>query len=316
MNDDQVMTFDEDNHEYTINGTSFISVTQLLKKYNLSVNYTGIPANVLKQAATRGNAVHKALELFIGGDRSLLGIMDEIDLFNNYINARNINLGTAKAEQIYYDTHYKVAGTVDFQYLDGNDVVVADFKTTSTLHLDAVAWQLSIYNYLICKGDALSYYFNKLKVFHFVNNKLYVKDVYTVDYDAVKALLDANLRNDPVFNYVKTTKVISDADKLLVQQILNELEPYEQAVEKLNKELETVLERVKQNMINQKDYSYIEPKSFVLTYVAPQHRRSLDSSKVKKFLVQHGQDVDAFMRETITKDGVRIKRLKDFNSSD
>ncbi len=309
MNDDQVMLFDEESHEYTLNGTNFIPVTQLLKKYNLSANYTGIPANVLKKAAARGNAIHKALELYIGGDRSLLGVMNEVDLFNNYVNARNINLGTAKSEQIYYDTHYKVAGTVDFQYLDGNDVVVADFKTTSSLHLDAVAWQLSIYNYLICKGDALSYYFNKLKVFHFVNNKLYVKDVYTVDYDVVKALLDANLRDDPVFNYVKTTKVISDADKLLIQQILNELEPYEQAVEKLNKELDTVLERVKQNMVNQKDYNYIEPNSFALTYVAPQHRKSLDSSKVKNFLRQNGQDVDSYMKEIITKDSIRIRRL-------
>lgn len=309
MNNNQAIIFDEDSHEYTLNGISFTPVTQLLKKYNLSANYTGIPDNVLKKAAARGNAVHKALELYIGGDRSLLGVMNEVDLFNNYVNARNINLGTAKSEQIYYDTHYKVAGTVDFQYLDGNDVVVADFKTTSSLHLDAVAWQLSIYNYLICKGDALSYYFNKLKVFHFVNNKLYVKDVYTVDYDTVKALLDANLRDDPVFNYVKTTKVVSDADKLLIQQILNELEPYEQAVEKLNKELDTVLERVKQNMVNQKDYSYIEPNSFVLTYVAPQHRKSLDSSKVKKFLKQNGQDVDSYMKEIITKDSIRIRRL-------
>ena len=65
-----------------------------------------------------------------------------------------------------YDDLYQVAGTVDFQYEEGGENIIADFKTTSKIHYDAVTWQLSVYNYLISKGDVLTYYFKKLKVFH------------------------------------------------------------------------------------------------------------------------------------------------------
>lgn len=303
------MQFDDKTHSYIKNNVQYISVTQLLQKYNLSVDYGKVPAKILQQAATAGKAVHKALELYIGGDKSMINLVPEVQLFDNYINTRGINLSTAKSEEIVYDTHYKVAGTVDFQYIDSGDVIVADFKTTSSLHIDAVAWQLSVYNYLVCKGDVLSYYFNKLKVFHFVNGKLYVKDIYTVEYDAVKELLEANLRGDTTFTYVKTTKLISDADRLLITQILNEREPYEQALEKLNNELQTVLERVKENMVTQKDY-YVRTPDFILSYVAPQHRKSLNSKKVKEFLIKHGYDVNDFMNETVTKDRVKATKLK------
>lgn len=309
------MQFDEEKHEYTLGGNTFTSTTQLLKKYGLSADYTGIPDAVLQQAANKGKAVHKALELYIGGDRSMLGLLDEVDLFDNYVKVQNINLGNAKSEEVVYDTQYRIAGTVDFQYIDGSDVVIADFKTTSTLHLDSVAWQLSIYNYLVSKGDIMTYYFNKLKVFHFVNGKLYVKDVYTINYDTVKALFEANLNNDPVFNYVKSTKVITDSDSLLVKQLLTEIEIYESVIKKLDSELNIVLERVKENMIKQKDYSVRTPE-FSIVYVGPVHRKSLNTKKVKEFLIKHGEKVDDYMNETISKDSVRARLLTDVSLND
>lgn len=303
------MKFDEAKHEYTHNGSVYISTTQLLKKYGLSANYTGIPKAILDNAAKKGNAVHKGLELFIGGDQSMLGLLNEVDLLQNYVSLRGIDLTAAKSEQLVFDDVYKVAGTVDFQYVDGNENIIADFKTTSSLHLDAVAWQLSIYNYLVSKGDIMTYYFNKLKVFHFNSGKLYVRDVYMIEYEAVKALLEANQQNLPTFTYVKSTKVITSSNEILVAQILNELEAHQAVVDKLKKELSTVLDKVKENMIQQKDYTYDTP-DFVLTYVHPQNRRSLDSAKVKQHLTDAGLNVNDFMKETVTKDDVRAKLKK------
>jgi len=303
------MQFNEETHEYTHNGQQYISVTQLLKKYGLSADYTGIPATVLQKAATRGKSVHKALELFIGGDQSMLGLMDEVDLFHKYIGISNIDLTKAKSEQSYYDTAYKLAGTVDFQYDLNNEHTIADFKTTSSLHFDTVAWQLSIYNYLVTSGDIMSYYFNKLKVYHFTAGKLYVKDVYAVDYDQVKALLETNLQGLPAFTYVKTTKVISDTDSKLLLQLQKELVAHNEVVEQLEKQTNEILDRVKEEMIKQKDYFYRTP-DFDLMYTSPQHRKSLDTGAVKEYVTNTGGDIETLMKETTTKDGIKIRMKK------
>lgn len=303
------MKFNEEKHEYSHQGSIYTSATQLLKKYGLSADYTGIPAAVLQKAATRGKSVHKALELFVGGDQSMLGLMDEVDLFNKYVTMSNIDLTQAKAEQLYYDTNYKIAGTVDFQYDLNNEHIVADFKTTSSLHLDTVAWQLSIYNFLVTGGDIMNYYFNKLKVYHFTSGRLYVKDVYTVDYDQVKALLEANLQGLPDFVYVKTTKVISDADVQLLSQLSKEIVAHQAVLDELKKQQDTVLSSVKEEMIKQKDYFY-RSSEFDLIYTAPQIRRSLDNGAVKQYVADTGGDIEKLMKETTTKDGIRMRIKK------
>lgn len=308
MNNNDVMLFNEEKHEYTLNGVVYTSTTQLLKKYGLSADYVGIPEAIMQKAAAKGKDVHKGLELYIGGDKSMAGLLNEVKLFQDYITQAGIDLTHAKSESMVYDIHYQVSGTIDFQYIDGNDYIIADFKNTSTLHLDAVAWQLSIYNYLQTKGDVLSYYFNKLKVYHFTRGKLYVKDVYTVDYDTVKDLLECNLNKQPVFNYTKNNNLISTSDSVVVSQILRELETYNTAVKKLNDELKVILERVKTDMVTKKDYSVKTP-DFAITYVAPITRKSWNTTKIKSYLTTQGEDVEDYMNETTGADSIRIKSL-------
>jgi len=300
------MKFDEQKHEYERNGTVYTSVTQLLKKYGLSASYDGVPTDVLAKAANKGKTIHKYLELYINGDKSMLGTSSEVDLFDNYVKTRGIDLAMTKSEQIVYDDKYKIAGTVDVQYADGADSIIADFKTTSQLHVDAVAWQLSIYNYLLSKGDVMTYYFNKLKVFHYTGTKLYVKDIYLVDFDAVQQLLEANLRGDATFNYVKSTNLVGGSDEQLIGQILTELRSHKDVVDKLEGELDVLLDKVKQKMATTKDYSFYND-NYVINYVHPQTRQSLDQAKVKQFLIDKGEKVEDYTKTTTTKDGVKAE---------
>lgn len=298
------MNFDEQKHEYTHNNTKYTSVTELIRKYGLSANYDGVPPDVLAKAAARGKATHKSLEEYVKGNHAELNITSEVDLLHNYVQTRGIDMSTAKAEEIVYDDTYHIAGTVDFQYVDGPDRVVADFKTTSQLHVDAVAWQLSIYNFILAKGDIMTYYFNKLKVFHYTTSKLYVRDVYLVDYDAVKQLLEANQRGDATFNYVKPNVVIAPSDEQLIGQILTELMTHKEVVDKLESELNTLLDKVKTNMVNSNDYTF-NNDTMMINYVHPQQRKSLDTNKVKQYLSNQGENLDDYMKETTTKDGVK-----------
>lgn len=61
VDDAPVLTFDEPQHQYTLNGKPCRSVTQILRKVGL-INFDHVPSYVLDAALARGRAVHKALE--------------------------------------------------------------------------------------------------------------------------------------------------------------------------------------------------------------------------------------------------------------
>jgi hypothetical protein len=157
---------------------------------------------------------------------------------------------------------------------------------------------------MLCKGDVMSYYFNKLKVFHYTGTKLYVKDVYLVDFDQIKALLETNQRGDTEFNYVKPNTVVAGSDEQLIGQILNELDTHKGVISKLESELDVLLDKVREKMAAQKDYSFYNDQ-YTINYVHPQNRKTLDATKVKQHLLNNGQNIDDFMKETLTKDSVK-----------
>jgi CRISPR/Cas system-associated protein endoribonuclease Cas2 len=299
-----MINFDEQSHEYTRNGVTYISTTQLLKKFGLSADYAGIPDAVLQKAANKGKAVHKGLELYIQGDDTMISLIKEVELFNNYVTLKALDRKAMIPEQVIYNDQYRIAGTVDLQYVDGNSNIIADFKTTSTLHIDVVAWQLSIYNYILVNGDLMKYYFNKLQAIHFNNGRMYVKEIYTVDYDAVKALLEANNNNATVFNYVKPNKVISTSQETLIKQLLTEKKAYEEHLETLDKEIEVVLNLIKDDMEKHKEYSYKTP-DLNIVYTPEVRRRSLNQTKVKEYLVKQGEDIDNYMNETTSAPSIK-----------
>lgn len=306
-----MIKFDADTHTYSKNGDVYTSVTQLLQKYGLSADYSGIPAKVLKAAAERGKKIHSDLELYVQGVLTPPGKNTPVDMFHRYVQTQGIDLKTSKSEEIHYNTKYKVAGTVDFQYFnsDGN-LVIADFKTTSQLHIDAIAWQLSIYNYLICDGNVMQYYFNRLQVFHIRKDKFVAKDIYMIDFDAVEALLQANLNGDPVFDYKPdNTVIISDSDTQLLTTILREEENINEYLKTLKARKDEILSKVKERLLRENRYR-VTLDDIDLLYVAPYQRRSLDTKLVVDYLTWQGEDVETYYKKTTVKDNVKVTLLK------
>lgn len=301
-----MIRFDDSTHTYTLDNNPLISVTQLMQRYKLSTSYAEVPQDVLEKAATRGNAVHKALEEHIKGDPNMITLFDEVRLFEDYMQRRQVDRTTIQSERIVYDPHYMIAGTVDLEYDDGDEHIIADFKTTYTLHIDAVAWQLSLYNYLITKGDIIAYYFNNLKVFHLRNNRLAVKDVYTVEYDAVQSLLEAHYNGELEYVYVKPNNIISKTEEGLIEQLLHEKNVTKQHLAKLDKELDILLNKAKKELLAAKDYSY-KTSTLSLTYIAPQQRAYLNKKKVEAFIEKHGEDPQDFYTNSTVGDRVQAK---------
>lgn len=300
------MTFDEDSHAYTKSGKTYISVTQLLQKYGLSANYAGIPTDVLAKAAARGTAIHKGLEDYIKlGTNS--NNLPEVSMLEQYVNSRGINTALSHSEAVVYDDTYSIAGTLDWQYTDGSDNIIADFKTTSTLHMEAVSWQLSIYNFLVCKGDTLSYYLNKLKVFHFTNGRMYVKDVPTIEYNEVERLLKANFNGDPNYTYVKdTSSVVTDSEDKLLSQIMLEIEMYKKAT----KELEAKAEELQKPILERMERTHntrIVTDNLEISYIYETTRRVIDKNMVELLSGIYGFRADDYTKTSTVKPRLKVE---------
>lgn len=137
-----MLEFNETNHTYTFNGKVLISTTQLMRKHNLSPNYDMVNPEVLQAKAKKGTLIHKEIENFIKENQ--LGFTDELYEFQKYV--KEHNLTSIKSETMVCNDI--VAGTIDLMFMENDRPIIADIKTTSVVHKEAVSWQLSIYRYL------------------------------------------------------------------------------------------------------------------------------------------------------------------------
>lgn len=284
-----MINFDEATHTYTRNGNKYTSVTTLLKNYGLSPSYANIPQNVLDQAAARGHNTHKALENYIKQ-----GLVDpnDTDLANfiKYTTARNIDVSTSLSEEIIYDDTYLIAGTIDWQYIDLDEDVIADFKTTSQIHWESVTWQLSIYNFIKCQGDIIQYYIKKLKVIHIYNGKLTVRELPTIDYDEVVKLLTANLVGAPYTYQPDFSNILSNSESIMLSTIIDDINQCETLLTDLKKKKEEMTKKISERMIVHNRHECIV-NNIHIKYSDPTTRKTLDSEKVKQLCATLGVDI-------------------------
>lgn len=306
MNDElQQIQFEEESHTYTRNGANYISVTTLLEKYGLSAQYSAnIPDAVMKQAAERGTRVHKCLEDYIKNN-IIDPTCDEVVTFNQYITNRGIDLTTASSEEIVYDDTYLIAGTLDFQYTDGHDTIIADFKTTSSIHWEAVSWQLSIYNFIKSKGDILQYYMNKLMVYHLRGPKLNVREVPLIDYNEVVNLLTANLYNDPYSYHPDYSKIISDSEGVVLEQLVSEILQCKTLLAELEAKKAGMYKKIITNMESTSTPTFSTP-NLKITYVPMSARETIDKKALMKYCEDNNIDVKQFLSFTKVKETIRV----------
>ena len=300
-----MINFDETTHTYSRNGNIYTSVTTLLANYKLSANYNNIPKDVLNKAAQRGKEVHKMLEEYI--KNGVLVSNPDFENFIKYISNRNIDCATSLSEAIIYDDTFLIAGTVDWQYYDGDNFIIADFKTTSQIHWDAVTWQLSIYNYIICKGDILQYYINKLKVIHLYNGKFSVRELPTIDYDEVTKLLTANLSNQSYTYVPDFSKILSNSEEYVLDTILEDIANCKALLKELTQKEEEMKKKLVERMKTQNLHE-CEFNNFKVKYTDTISRKVIDTEKLKTFCEISGVDVNTFYKQSASSEKLTITK--------
>ena len=223
------MIFNPETHTYTLDGEEYISVTRLMKKHGLSPDYSNVSEETLQAAAAKGSFVHGEIERYIkdGGVGFSAELYDFIDL------CEDNGLKPTKSEFIVYNTEYKVAGTVDLMGLTADmQGFVGDIKTTSTLHKEALEWQLGLYAFL---GEmTVSKYYG----FHLRSNgKSKLIEVKGKSKDEVVRLLEAEKRGD-TFQTLKAEVVIANEDKLVKAQ--ETIDFYQRQLDNAKAEMESL----------------------------------------------------------------------------
>lgn len=277
-----MIKFDEATHTYTLNGKKLISVTQLMKKHGLAPNLDEVPTNLLNAKAERGSLIHKEIEGYIKNNEA--GFTTELLNFVAYARANDIEVIESEL-MVYNDV---VAGTCDLILnkrggeFESDQPIIADIKTTYTLHRDAVSWQLSIYLWLYLYYDEIeplaswegfigqAYHFDK-------DGNLNVIDIPLKPYQEVQKLLECE-RQGKIYNRDLQSTLGDLAELAKVEQLISSLEKQKkEAEEKAKKMRQALLDAMEANAV--KTY---ETDKLKVTYVAPTTSTSIDTTKLKE----------------------------------
>lgn len=126
-----LLQFDEEKHEYRLDGRVVPGVTTILKPIS-EAEYRSVDAATLDVAAWRGRAVHKMIELDLRDDLDLDALSDDLQPFYTAwkgfqsLSGFEFRLSEARV----YSSAYDFAGTLDLAGMLAGRHVVIDAKRT------------------------------------------------------------------------------------------------------------------------------------------------------------------------------------------
>ena len=140
------MTFNEEKHEYMVNGKVVPSVSEIMKCATCLYYTDEIPERVLELACKKGSAVHKAIEDYL--------LFEEYEIEEQYkiVFKQFLKWYEEYKPKILY-VEYKMnngkfAGMCDLICEINGEKIGIDYKTSTTLHINQIAIQLAAYNEL------------------------------------------------------------------------------------------------------------------------------------------------------------------------
>ena len=258
LNHPSNVAFDEFTHSYIMGDKVLIGITTLMKHQGLSPDYDGISPEILADAAKRGTAVHTLLEHYDNGETAV-----PAEVLSDYFEGKVLQtkeeqeallkayakLGLQIECSEYLVTDNKiVASFIDKVFKDGS---LADVKTTSSLHLDSVAWQLSIYAYLFERQNP-EIKVPHLYAIHIRNGQAKLIEVQRVADEEVAEVLRCEEAGE---RYVQknapadASLVLSDAEALALVDAETKIAAYEAATKELKASSEAIKDKLYQYML-------------------------------------------------------------------
>ena len=146
MENDRALSFDEETHTYTFQGTVIPSVTEIMRPLSEKV-YSYINPYTLRNAADKGTRVHRAIQFWIefgykNTDEETEPYFEQFMRFKDDFGVKFL-----KSEFRLFHKYLLYAGTADMLISMANPkgIGLVDVKTTTTIHEGLLSVQLAAY---------------------------------------------------------------------------------------------------------------------------------------------------------------------------
>lgn len=274
--------YDEDKHEYTLNGEIVPSVTQLAQQFS-GYDTTWLKAH--PEFAERGTEAHNELAEFFAPDSE----MTNEDFKSNVANEMSEWLQrepTFQTEVLVYNEKLKYAGTVDLlNMVDGKCLMIIDWKTGRHNNKLYCRCQLSLY-YLALKEMGVDVSGTGMCIIT-PDGPTYFEPFTWAEMQNL--LADFAPKGDDAKKIAKLEKEM--------QELTYYVQQYDDCKEQLKKLLSKGFEDTKTRKYN--------GEYFMFTFVPPSKRKSIDQKKVEEAL----GDMTEYMKESDVAATVRIKEI-------
>lgn len=268
---DSQVVFNQEYHTYSLNGITLNGITGLIKSQLFPNLYKDIPQYILDKAAERGTMVHESIELFDAGFEPKVSTPE----LENYKRIKQENeLTTITNEYIVTDKEH-FASAIDLVLCKGEDIILADIKTTYTLNKEYVRWQLSIYAYLFeLQNPDLKV--SKLYALWLRDDKSEFAEVKRVEIDTIKGLLqceiDGRKFNSPANKADNMPSEIKQAEKA-IYHLITQIKELDAQKKELSKGL--------LKLMQDNDVKTYKGEHITLSRKAASTREDIDKKKLK-----------------------------------
>ena len=268
---DSQVAFNQEEHTYSLNGIALKGITGIIKSQLFPDMYKDIPQYILDKAAERGTMVHESIELFDAGFEP----KDTTPELESYKRIKRENELTTLANEYIVTDKEHFASAIDLVLCKGEDIILADLKTTYTLDKEYVRWQLSIYAYLFeLQNPDLKV--SKLYALWLRDDKSEFAEVKRVEIDTIKGLLqceiDGRKFNAPANKADNMPSEIKQAEKA-VYTLVQQIKELNAQKEKLSKGL--------LNLMQDNDVKTYKGEYITLSRKAASTREDIDKKKLK-----------------------------------
>lgn len=271
------VSFDVETHSYMVNGNiAKLSITELLAKHNLAPNYIGVDSEILEKSAERGRAIHKDLEQVAKNAQYVPQTTEGEELVKWLSNVRKNAQITAEKPMGMIWKNLVLGGTPDLIIQTNEKTIIIDHKTTSVIHKKAVAWQLSLLDYMAQSNIENYHRATEFYCYH----KCKMVAIEKIPDAEIELLLDCEM-NDEL--YTEPSLVVSDtqfamqyeqAEQIFMQK-KKELDELEKNIKEFRAKLQTLFEE-------QGIQSWTSPSgSIQISYVSGTTTDKVDDEKLK-----------------------------------
>ena len=260
----------------------------MLSRQLFADKYKGVPDFVLKRTAERGTLIHEDCEF-----ADATGLEPQTTEGKNYISLRK-DYQVVANEYTVTDSEY-FASNIDCVWAQGDEVILADIKTTSKLDEEYLSWQLSIYAYLFeLQNPELKV--SKLFGVWLLNEIAQLVEVERKPTEEIIKLMECEKNGEMYLVPVK------DEKQLITRSAVDILVEAKELADYYTKRYKEIEQQLLNAMVEHKVKSW-DTELMKATYTPASKRTTFDE---KKFQEEHPELYKEYLKTSTRKESIRI----------